>query len=679
MNIKLSISLLASDKPAALGRCLDSLAPLLMQIPSELIIVHTGTDPKVHELASRYTDQVIPFVWCGDFSAARNIGLQAAEGEWFLYIDDDEWFEDTSEICDFFQSGEFRKYGMACYRQRNYADWSGTRYTDFYAMRMMRMTPGIHFQNPIHEEPTPLTEPCKYFDAYVHHYGYVQKPGCSKASRNLMILKKDMAKRPGYAKNYIQLVSEYGSEENWEKAEACCREGLELYRSRKVPADSGLNWLQSELVELLYIREKYYEAEQDALLILGSGLACELTAADIYATLVLSGDACHNSEKTLRYGLKFEKALQVLEKNPQLWTRQNYGSLSTDKIKNPKRLCRLRAACLEAALGQGSQTHAAFFLSQLPWDNEALMERVYPDLDRLDRCYAQFSVLLKKQDSGSFYEIFHKAVHTKNNPEERKQVFIRCITESSSDYLKQQAVKGLVSSGMELNGIAGLLDLDTWQRYLAGIVKGLSDPEAQEAWKSQDTLEKEYLCYRAILKKELLGRALAQGYYAGEKFLQALSEYAGSTLLFYKAQYREELFQKENLKLLPQPCRFALLVSEAVEKMGHKAYPEAAGLLCAALPLDTEMTGVIGEFGRQITGKIKNPAQGAGEEFLALAGQMKAALGDMLQKGQHQEALPVIKQLSALLPGDLDLLRFRQKLLRESELTFDNMQDNISS
>lgn len=667
MNIKLSISLLASDKPAALERCLDSLFPLLMQIPSELIIVHTGTDPKVHGLASRYTDQVIPFVWCGDFSAARNIGVQAAKGEWFLYIDDDEWFEDTSAICNFFQSGEYLRYGMACYRQRNYADWSGTRYTDFYAMRMMRMVPGIHFQNPIHEEPTPLTGPCKYFDAYVHHYGYVQKSGSSKASRNLMILKKDMAKRPGYVKNYIQLVSEYGSEENWEKAEDYCREGLELYRSRKAPADSGLNWLQSELVELLYLRKKYYEAEQDALLIFGNGLPCELTAADIYATLVLSSAACHNSEKTLRYGLKFEEALQVLEKNPQLWARQNYGSLSIDKIKDPKRLCRLRAACLEAALEQGAQTHAAFFFSRLPWDNEALMERLYPELDRLDSRYAQFSVLLKKQVPGSSYQALYRAVHTRSGRKERKQVLIGCITESSSDYLKQQAVNGLVSSGMELNDAAGLLDLDTWQRYLAGIVKGLSDPEAQEAWKSQDTLEEEYLCYRAILKKELLGRALAQGYYAGEKFLQALSEYADSILLFYKAQYREELFQEENLKLLPQPCRFALLISEAVQKAGQKAYPEAAGLLCAALPLDTEMTGVIGEFGRQITGKIRNPAQGAGEEFSALARQMKAVLGDMLQKGQYKEALPVIKQLSALLPSDLDLLRFRQKLLRESE------------
>ena len=81
MDIQLSISLLASDRPAALERCLDSLRPLLMQVPSELIVVVTGTDARVRETAARYTDQVIPFAWCDDFSAARNAGLREAKGD----------------------------------------------------------------------------------------------------------------------------------------------------------------------------------------------------------------------------------------------------------------------------------------------------------------------------------------------------------------------------------------------------------------------------------------------------------------------------------------------------------------------------------------------------------------------------------------------------------------------
>ena len=51
-----------------------------------------------------YTDNIVSFDWCDDFAAARNAGLEHAKGEWFLYLDDDEWFEDVTTIIDFFQS-----------------------------------------------------------------------------------------------------------------------------------------------------------------------------------------------------------------------------------------------------------------------------------------------------------------------------------------------------------------------------------------------------------------------------------------------------------------------------------------------------------------------------------------------------------------------------------------------
>ena len=141
MKIQLSISLLASNRAASLERCLDSLRPLLMQVPSELIVVFTGTDERVREIASRYTDIILPFTWCDNFSAARNVGLWAAKGEWFMYIDDDEWFEDVAEIRDFFLSGEYQSYGSACYKQKNYKNWDGIEYSDYHAFRMARVVP----------------------------------------------------------------------------------------------------------------------------------------------------------------------------------------------------------------------------------------------------------------------------------------------------------------------------------------------------------------------------------------------------------------------------------------------------------------------------------------------------------------------------------------------------------
>ena len=173
MKMLLTISLLASDRAASLERCLDSLKPLLLQLPSELIIVYTGKNKQVLDVAERYTDQIIPFEWCNDFSAARNAGLQAASGEWFLYIDDDEWFEDVTEILDFFLHGQYRDFGSACYIVRNYTDWSGTSCTDYQAFRMSRVLPETAFKSPIHEQLEPMPKPCKYFNTYVHHYAYI--------------------------------------------------------------------------------------------------------------------------------------------------------------------------------------------------------------------------------------------------------------------------------------------------------------------------------------------------------------------------------------------------------------------------------------------------------------------------------------------------------------------------
>ena len=107
----LSISVLASNRVDTIGRCLDSLIPIMEQIPSELILVDTSTDVRIRPILENYTDKIVSFTWCNDFSKARNAGLALAKGEWFLFIDDDEWFVEIQELLDFFLSGEYKKYG----------------------------------------------------------------------------------------------------------------------------------------------------------------------------------------------------------------------------------------------------------------------------------------------------------------------------------------------------------------------------------------------------------------------------------------------------------------------------------------------------------------------------------------------------------------------------------------
>ena len=69
-----------------LPRCLEAVAPAV----DEMIIVDTGSSDATIEIARSFGATVIERDWTGDFSEARNVSLDAATGDWFMYLDADE-------------------------------------------------------------------------------------------------------------------------------------------------------------------------------------------------------------------------------------------------------------------------------------------------------------------------------------------------------------------------------------------------------------------------------------------------------------------------------------------------------------------------------------------------------------------------------------------------------------
>ena len=64
----LTISLLSSNRRDTIRKCLDSLKTLRERVPSELIIVDTSQNEEMKRILEEYTDKIIPFTWCNDFS-----------------------------------------------------------------------------------------------------------------------------------------------------------------------------------------------------------------------------------------------------------------------------------------------------------------------------------------------------------------------------------------------------------------------------------------------------------------------------------------------------------------------------------------------------------------------------------------------------------------------------------
>ena len=230
-HILLSISMLISGKEE-MEKSLRSLLYFKEAIPCEIILVDTGCNEKQRALAEQYADAVYDFVWCNDFAAARNVGLQAARGEWFLYLDDDEWFENPREIIEFFRSGEHKNYKCASYVVRNYANFEGTIYEDSYPSRMVKREPYTKFIGKIHEYLDPFELPKKEFFDYVHHYGYVFKNDEDKEKhnkRNLPLLLEMCKEHPGDPRWTCQLAQEYFAVRDFEETIKVSIDGINTW------------------------------------------------------------------------------------------------------------------------------------------------------------------------------------------------------------------------------------------------------------------------------------------------------------------------------------------------------------------------------------------------------------------------------------------------------------------
>ncbi len=266
-SILLSISMLISGRED-MEKSLKSLLYFKNEIPCEIILVDTGCNEEQRKIAEQYADAIYDFAWCDDFAAARNVGLQAAKGEWFMYLDDDEWFDDPREIIEFFKSGEYKEYKCATYVVRNYSNLQGTFYEDSYPSRMVQITPETKFVGRIHEYLQPFELPKKQFSDFVHHYGYAYKDDEDRrkhGERNIPPLLEMRKEHPGVPRWMAQLAQEYFSLKEYEKVVEVCVEGLTewqaLHRYVKY-APSHLGAVMGYIIVSLETLERYEEGKK---------------------------------------------------------------------------------------------------------------------------------------------------------------------------------------------------------------------------------------------------------------------------------------------------------------------------------------------------------------------------------------------------------------------------------
>ncbi len=211
-DIKLTVGILVSNQIKYIRRGMEAIKPLLEAVPSELIAVDTVGEEHSDgslKVVKEYTDKIYHFDWIDDFAAARNAAMDRAKGEWFMFFDDDEVFDDVKELIEFFKTGECEKYYCGSYYVANYRDEE--HYQKDVVTRLVRRTKDTRFEGVIHEHFNRVFAPEKQFNAFVHHYGYMfltKEQFEEKNQRNLRLLEREMETNGKSLKLYVHIVQQ---------------------------------------------------------------------------------------------------------------------------------------------------------------------------------------------------------------------------------------------------------------------------------------------------------------------------------------------------------------------------------------------------------------------------------------------------------------------------------------
>lgn len=375
-HIVLTVSLLISDRPDTVRKCLDSVKPLLEQVPSELILVDTGCGETVRSIVEEHTDKIVSFRWCRDFSKARNAGLERAKGEWFLYLDDDEWFEDVTDIVRFFRSGEYKAYGVGLYTQRNYLTWDGSEYAELLVSRMIRLEPDIRFIYKIHECFNRAPGAVKKLDAYVHHYGYLYRSREEReahAMRNISLLLEELEEHPRNMKHVLQLVQEYNSIDDREKSLQLSLDSIRMAEQGPVEGEYCLASLYANEINCYIELGRYEDAISRGERHLRSSRPDKLAKALMAGRLTAAYIEAGNYAECLERAKYYWDIYQEYRRNSEAF--MEYDTPVTSTCFHPQRLALVLGNGIRAAIHFGDDGLVWQWFQGIGWEgNKAYVD-----------------------------------------------------------------------------------------------------------------------------------------------------------------------------------------------------------------------------------------------------------------------------------------------------------------
>jgi hypothetical protein len=210
----ISLCMIVRDEERVLDRCLASAAGAV----DEIVVVDTGSTDRTVEIARAHGARVLEHAWDDDFSAARNVGLDAATGDWILHLDADEVLADGA-------AARLRELTRRSWREGFLLtlhhglgdDHADAAVND--ALRLFRNDAAYRFEGRVHETvlgrlPAGAPERIERAGVRVDHDGYTAaiRDAKDKGRRNLDLLERQLREEAPTAYLHFNLGTEYGAE-----------------------------------------------------------------------------------------------------------------------------------------------------------------------------------------------------------------------------------------------------------------------------------------------------------------------------------------------------------------------------------------------------------------------------------------------------------------------------------
>lgn len=208
--VTLSLCMIVRNEQAGLGACLNTAKSMV----DEIIVIDTGSGDRTRDVARIFGAHTYKFQWCDDFSAARNLSLEKASGDWVLILDADEVIasEDQHKIRNLIMQHQshpaafsivtrnYTHLANAVGWQANAGEYPGYEAgVGWFPSQKIRLFPrreSLEFRYPVHEMVDPSVReaglPIASCDVCIHHYGHLNE------ARNLQKAKTYF--QLGYAK-----------------------------------------------------------------------------------------------------------------------------------------------------------------------------------------------------------------------------------------------------------------------------------------------------------------------------------------------------------------------------------------------------------------------------------------------------------------------------------------------